>query len=422
MKQNERTFVQPVVGWILLVAMVMFSLTLETGTRLILGLMLGYTLMRAYTGFAGSINRAYRGGSGKLMRAMAVMLFVTTVLFAFLLSNVPDIAAYKLWINPINAGLLLGGIFFGFGMSLSCCCASGVLTDISVGTPRALMTLLFFGIGVYLGFPVQHTAKWVTTTLFHSSSFSNGVFLPDLFVGDGFGGYLGAVVLTGLLCLVMAGFSVWYEKKKRVANEYVGIESEIRQEAVSDFNWADVKVVSRETYDYVFARPWTLMQGALVLSLIVFVMMIVTKGPWGASTPYGFWWGKIMIAFGASPESIAAFAKGSVKPYVMPFFKHGVSVQNFGIIVGTLIYLLQADRFRIEFTEGLDIDKRDLFIFALGGLTMGFGTRIANGCNVGAFYSPIACMSLSGWIYTIFLFAGAFIGNVFVKNWNAGKK
>jgi uncharacterized protein len=41
---------------------------------------------------------------------------------------------------------------------------------------------------------------------------------------------------------------------------------------------------------------------------------------------------------------------------------------------------------------------REGLVFALGGLSMGIGTRLANGCNVGALYTPIANFSLSGWI------------------------
>ena len=56
--------------------------------------------------------------------------------------------------------------------------------------------------------------------------------------------------------------------------------------------------------------------------------------------------------------------------------------------------------------------------YALGGLCMGFGTRLANGCNVGALYTPIANFSLSGWIFLIFLVLGGVIGNTVAKRAN----
>jgi uncharacterized membrane protein YedE/YeeE len=46
---------------------------------------------------------------------------------------------------------------------------------------------------------------------------------------------------------------------------------------------------------------------------------------------------------------------------------------------------------------------------------MGFGTRLSNGCNVGALYTPIANFSLSGWIFFVFLAAGAVLGNILGK-------
>jgi len=48
--------------------------------RLVVGLLFGYALSRAYTGFAGSINRAYKTGSTKLMRNLMFMFFITCML------------------------------------------------------------------------------------------------------------------------------------------------------------------------------------------------------------------------------------------------------------------------------------------------------------------------------------------------------
>ena len=145
------------------------------------------------------------------------------------------------------------------------------------------------------------------------------------------------------------------------------------------------------------------------------MLMGVTKAGWGASTPYGIWFGKILIAFGVSPEAVADFAQMAPDAYVLPFFQHSVSVQNFGIILGTLIYLLAAGVFTKTFREGLRMTFREGLVFALGGLSMGIGTRLANGCNVGALYTPIANFSLSGWIFFVFLIIGGVAGNLFGK-------
>ncbi|MBU8564987.1 YeeE/YedE family protein [Virgibacillus pantothenticus] len=385
--------------------------------RLLIGTGLGYTLTRAYTGFAGSINRAYKTGSTKLLRAMALMFFITTLATTtFLLYSNP--ASYDLWINPINLGLIAGGLLFGFGMAFSSCCASGVLTDLATGFPRALITLLFFGMGIFIGFPIQHTASWITNSWFTTSvgnQLQGGVFLPDLFKWDGLGGYLGAILTTALFCGITVYLAYRYERKRKQQNRYIEHETEKMQELPNKFDSKDCKLFSQETYNRIFIKPWTLKQGAIVISILFVLLMGVTKAGWGASTPFGIWFGKLLMFLGVSPESIASFTKMSAEPFVLPFFEHPISVQNFGILVGTIIYLLTAGKMKTMFLEGAHIRKKEAALFALGGITMGLGTRLANGCNVGALFTPIANYSLSGWIFFLFLALGGIVGNMLAK-------
>ncbi len=378
--------------------------------RLIAGLGLGYALTRSLFGFAGGVNRSYRAGSTKLMRTL-MMLFVGTAMVSACFFIGQDVKQYDLWINPINLGLILGGIIFGFGMAFSSCCASGVLTDIVTGLPRALITLLFFGMGVYVGFPLQSSLPWISDSLISSKTFENGVFLPDLFKWDGLDGYLGAILIT----VIFASIAIWiakiYEDKRKAKNTYTGVDTEIMQ--CRTYKEEDpFKVFSQNTYEILFVRPWTLGMGAVVIGGIFILLMGVTKAGWGASTPYGFWFGKLLITFGISPESIAAFAGKPVEMFTMPFFENQVNVQNIGIILGTLISLLLAGSFTKTFKEGLSISFKEGLIYIVGGFAMGFGTRLSNGCNVGALYTPIANFSLSGWIFLLFLVMGGILGNI----------
>lgn len=385
--------------------------------RLLVGVGLGYALTRAYTGFAGSVNRAYNTGSTKLLRTLVYMFFISTLLTTAYLFKA-DPTSYGLWINPINLGLILGGLLFGFGMAFSSCCASGVLTDLVTGLPRAFTTLIFFGIGVFLGFPLQNSAKWVENSWFTSAvgkAKAGGVFLPDLFKWDGLEGYLGALILTAIFCGIVVYFSYLYERSRKLNDTYTGHGMEIMQDNKEVLDSKDYALFSKATYDRIFVTPWTLKQGAVVISVIFAILMGVTKAGWGASTPYGIWIGKILMIFGVSPESLASFAKMGVEPYILPFFEHAVSVQNFGIVVGTLIYLLTAGIFKKTFMSEMRISFKEVIMFAFGGLTMGFGTRLSNGCNVGALYTPVANFSLSGWLFFIVLVGGGIIGNIVVK-------
>lgn len=385
--------------------------------RLVIGTAFGYTLTRAYTGFAGGVNRAYTTGSTKLMRTLMFMFFITSIAITAFIFSVEDMSMYKLSIKPINLGLILGAILFGFGMSFSTCCASGVLTDLVAGFPRAFVTLIFFCLGVFLGFPIQKTATWVTESWITTES-GNGVFLPDLFKWDGLGGYIGAIVLTGIFCGIVVFLSHMYEKKRKENGTYVGHPMEKIQDSLAAQEHTHSKLFSYETYDKVFARPWTLKQGAVALSLLFILLMGITKSGWGVSTPYGLWFGKVLMLFGVSSESLAEFSKQTAEFYETPFFQHSVSVQNFGIVVGSAIYLLTAGKFRETFMSEIKITKKQALLFALGGITMGLGTRMANGCNAGALFTPISHFSLSGWIFLIFLVIGGIIGNTFAKKWS----
>lgn len=383
--------------------------------RLLIGGGLGYALARAYTGFAGSVNRAYRTGSAKLMRVMMFMFFFTLLFTtAYLYGNDPT--SFNIWIKPINIGLILGGFLFGFGMSLSVCCASGVLTDIPQGLPRAGMTLLFFMAGVFFGYPVQNTADWIQdswVSTFIGRETMGGVFLPDYFRGDGMEGYLGALALVALFCGIIIYLTFLFEKRQKLTNKYKGHPMEEMQDNLEPFDLKNFKLFSAKTYEQIFVKPWTLMQGFVVIIAMFALLMGVTGAGWGASRPYGIWFGKLLMLFGFSSEALAEFTLLSADEFALPFFQHQISVQNFGIITGAVIYLLTAGKFKEAFTSTLDIKGKEAALYALGGFSMGFGTRLANGCNVGALYTPIANFSLSGWIFLIFMIVGGILSNRF---------
>lgn len=411
-------YTEYILGFILLIGIIILG-KINLGSsmlffRMLIGLGLGYALTRSFFGFAGGVNRSYKTGSTKLMR-MLMILFVGTAIVSVTFFIGQDPRAYDLWVNPINLGLILGGLLFGFGMAFSSCCASGVLTDVVTGLPRAFITLIFFGMGVYVGFPVQNSASWVKNTVISTESFENGVFLPDLFKWDGLDGYLGAIIVTIILACLTIWVAKLYEERRKAENTYTGVESERIQEKKVEEK-GKFKLFSKETYEKLFVRPWTLATGALVIGGLFILLMGVTKAGWGASTPYGFWFGRALIAFGVSPDKVATFSGKPIEMFTAPFFSNGMNVQNLSIILGTLIALLLAGSFKETFKAGLKISFKEGLLYVFGGFAMGFGTRLSNGCNVGALYTPIANLSLSGWIFLVFLVLGGVLGNIVYKS------
>jgi uncharacterized protein len=79
------------------------------------------------------------------------------------------------------------------------------------------------------------------------------------------------------------------------------------------------------------------------------------------------------------------------------------SVMDFGIILGALLAAGIAGRFAPVWR----VPPKSIVAAVLGGLMLGYGARIAYGCNIGAYFSGIASSSVHGWLW----FAAAFAGN-----------
>lgn len=94
MKQMER-----IAGFILLAIVILFGMFGLSSSmlyfRLMMGAILGYALARGFMGFAGSVNRAYKGGSTKLMRALMFMFFVSAAVSTAVLYNA-DVSQFDL--------------------------------------------------------------------------------------------------------------------------------------------------------------------------------------------------------------------------------------------------------------------------------------------------------------------------------------
>ncbi len=84
----------------------------------------------------------------------------------------------------------------------------------------------------------------------------------------------------------------------------------------------------------------------------------------------------------------------------------GPTLQNVALFLGALIAALSCAKFRFRKIRS----TKQVITSVIGGLLMGYGAGIAGGCNISAFFSAAASLSLSGWVFLIFLFAGAFLG------------
>jgi uncharacterized membrane protein YedE/YeeE len=77
-----------------------------------------------------------------------------------------------------------------------------------------------------------------------------------------------------------------------------------------------------------------------------------------------------------------------------------------GIVLGALTAAGLAGRFAPTFRVPL----RSALAAVLGGLLMGYGARLAFGCNIGAFFSGVASFSLHGWLWIVCALLGTWLG------------
>ena len=63
-----------------------------------------------------------------------------------------------------------------------------------------------------------------------------------------------------------------------------------------------------------------------------------------------------------------------------------------------------------KFAPSFKIPARSLLAAALGGMLLGYGARIAFGCNIGAYFGGISSTSLHGWLWFVAAFAGSTLG------------
>ncbi len=161
-------------------------------------------------------------------------------------------------------------------------------------------------------------------------------------------------------------------------------------------------------YQLWFKNAWTYVTGAVLLSLFQIVTMVTTNDPWGVSGPFANWGAWIYRAIGGSVDKWNYFSSSGAQATLNAgFLNDPGSLRNIGIIAGALLATLMASQFKFKKIKSY----KQVIAAMIGGLLMGYGARIGFGCNIGALYSGIASLSVSGWVFAIFLFLGAIVGS-----------
>ena len=86
-------------------------------------------------------------------------------------------------------------------------------------------------------------------------------------------------------------------------------------------------------------------------------------------------------------------------------------VSTIGVFYGALVSALMAKEFKIRTPN----DPKRYIQSLGGGIMMGFSASLGIGCTIGAFFSAVSSLSLSGWVFGLSLFVGSFVGTKIIK-------
>ncbi|MEZ5825006.1 MAG: YeeE/YedE thiosulfate transporter family protein [Geminicoccaceae bacterium] len=152
--------------------------------------------------------------------------------------------------------------------------------------------------------------------------------------------------------------------------------------------------------------PWPILAGALALAFLNFATLWLAHRPWGITSGFALWGAKAfeIVGFDMASWPYWAARMGAVDASL---FRDTTSLMNFGIMAGAMLAAGLAGRFDPSFR----LTRIDLVTAVVGGLMLGYGARLAFGCNIGAYFSGIVSGSLHGWLWLVTGFAGNMVGS-----------
>jgi hypothetical protein len=336
---------------------VVLVVALAAGLRfsmlLLIGLGFGIALEGFRFGFAGPWRALIlrREVTGVLAQLLAIGIVAVVAIPLLSAQDGVLVGAHA----PIGWAMLGGAFVFGIAMQVVLGCGSGTLVNAGSGNPVGLLALPFFAIGSFAG--AFHLIWWTEL----------GTLQPLVLSGaTGLGVTLALLAALALMLLFIAAPG------------------------------------SRKLP----ARLWL---AACAVALLAIGNLVIAGQPWGVVYGLGLWAAKGAVAMGADLSGSAFWmADANALRLGQSIFTDVTSLTNIGIIAGAAIVAV----WRVG---GLSaqlprLPARAWVAVIAAGFLMGYSSRLAFGCNVGAFFSGISTGSLHGWAWFLMAFLGAMIG------------
>lgn len=333
----------------------------------LLGAMLGVAFHHAGFGFTGAYRSMMESGNMRLVHAQLFLLALTTLLFApFLATGSFNGQSIVGAVAPVSSGVAVGAFLFGIGMQLSGGCGSGTLCGFGSGNTRLFFTVITFCFGGWLA--TLHATWWEALPEWDAPTLGEMLGWPQ------------AVALQ----LAVLGTLWWMSQR-----------------------WGKNNALPTPQSFALLRGPWPLFATMLLVALLNLGVLIETGHPWSVTWAFTLWGAKMAAALGWDAQS-SFFWNTDYRLDMLhnSVFADETSVMDMAIILGSVIAATLANKLKPNFRVLL----LPLLAALLGGLLMGYGSRIAYGCNIGAFLSGVSSTSLHGWLWIIAALPGNWVG------------
>jgi uncharacterized membrane protein YedE/YeeE len=364
-----------------------------------LGLGLGLVLQRGRLCFAGAFRDLFLMRNGTMMRAILVGLAIMAPVFALIEARaVPEpsfgAVAAGAHVVPLGLNLAVGGLLFGIGMVVAGGCVSGTLYRIGEGYVASWASLI--GILVGLSLAAHSWNAWYAFTI---QSAPLG-WLPTSL------GYGGAVVLTWVALAAAFVASLWWETRGAEAGP--GFAAAGRKAPAPVTLGQHLHAINAG----ILGKGWPPLAAVTALALLNVAAFLVDT-PLGVTGELAAWADRAAGLVGlAAPTLLGADTLAGCN---LAIGSGGVinptTLLDAGLVLGAMVAALAAREFKVR----LPRQRRRYVQSFAGGSLMGYGAGIGVGCTIGAFFSAIPSLGLSGWVFGLALLAGAGVGTQIIR-------
>ena len=380
------------------------------GVSIAVGLAFGILLQKARFCFVSAFRDFVAFKDTRVLKGLLAGIAVMTVFWS-LQATLGYFRGF--WTPAWGLGSLIGGFVFGLGMTLAGGCASGTLYRAGQGYLQFWLVLLFMFVGYVLfafAFPVAETYYFQTLNPFEGQT---------LYLALPF-----SPAVTGVLAVAVGTVAYAFVKGRSQLPDDpsggTGVAGDARAQAALGGSRLlssvaiGLRGIADGAVEYVRALrdddrspkarlrdSWDARTAGVAMALVASLWFSV-HGHWAITGSEARWAGYLLAG--------AGFDVASVEYWGSILFRDGnisLTVDMLmiaSLIVGSFIAAYASGDFRIRKPKLNRVPN-----YAIGGLLMGVGSRLAAGCNIANLFSGVALLSVHSFLAGAGIILGVYV-------------